>query len=434
MRVHRTPRNDDGCGWVAALAAPPAPRALTSRQRADCVVVGAGFTGLAIARELATRRPEWRVILVEAQRVGVGASGRNSGFVVDVPHYDPKRGVEEARRLARLGRAGLRQLRSLVHQHAIACDWTERGRLHAAANDAGMRDLETFRQGLDLMGEPYEWLERSALVAMTGSSAYRAGLRTPGAALMQPAALVRGLSATLPANVHLYEESPVRAIHRSQKFSVETAEGSVITDRLFLGTNGYTASLGFLRRRIFPLMTFASLTRPLSSAEQAALGGESAWGLISEAPMGTTVRRTPDQRILIRNTVRYASRLTVGDRDWHRIRENHRRAFESRFPMLTQVGFEYTWGGVMGASINGATFFGQLDEHLFVVAGYNGVGVAMGTVAGTLLADVALGVESDLLHDLRNLRGPGWIPPEPLLGIGVRLTLASMTRRVREEQ
>lgn len=251
--------------------------------------------------------------------------------------------------------------------------------------------------------------------------------------MVQPAALVRGLAAALPANVDLFEESPVRGVHHSGKFRIEAGDGAVVADRLFLAANGFTPTLGFLRRRVFPLFTFASLTRVLAPAEQAALGGESEWGLVPEERMGTTVRRTRDQRILIRNTVHYVGSLQVSESYRREVREIHRRAFRARFPMLPQVDLEYTWGGVLGMSVNGAYFFGQLDDNLFTAAGCNGVGVALGTIAGTLLADLAVGADSELLSDMQALPRPVWIPPEPLLGIGVRATLARLTARAREE-
>jgi glycine/D-amino acid oxidase-like deaminating enzyme len=105
MRTRKLPNDDHGCGWPTLLPPLASPRQLTGKQRADCVVVGAGFTGLATARQLAVHRPEWRIVLLDAQRVGCGASGRNSGFVVDVGHYEPARGIEGNRRLVRLGRA-----------------------------------------------------------------------------------------------------------------------------------------------------------------------------------------------------------------------------------------------------------------------------------------------------------------------------------------
>ena len=433
MRTRKLPNNDHSCGWIALLPALAPARRLAGEQRADCVVVGAGFTGLAVARRLATHRPNWRIAMLEAERVGFGASGRNSGFIVDVGHYEPRAGIEGNRRLVRLGRAGLEQLRGLVRAHAIDCAWTERGRLHGAVGDVGMRLLDEFYNGLDTMAEPYAALDAAAVAAVTGTPYYRAAARTPGAVMVQPAALVRGLAAALPANVDLFEESPVLGIQRDRKFRLETREGAVLADRLFLAANGFTATLGFLRRRVFPMFTFASLTRPLTAEEQAALGGEPEWGLVPEERMGTTVRRTRDQRILIRNTVYYAASLAVSDADRCTVRETHRRAFRARFPMLAHVDIDYTWGGVMGMSANGAHAFGRLDDGLYAAAGCNGVGVALGTISGTLLADLAVGVQSELLADMQALPRPSWIPPQPVLGIGVRATLARLAARASEE-
>jgi glycine/D-amino acid oxidase-like deaminating enzyme len=251
---------------------------------------------------------------------------------------------------------------------------------------------------------------------------------------MQPAALVRGLSMTLPVNVELFEETPVYHIRRHAVFELALPMGTLRTPRVLLATNGYTPALGFLRRELFPLLTFASLTRVLDPAEQDALGGERAWALVCENPMGTTVRRTPDQRVLIRNTVHYSRRLSVSESARRAIVANHRRAFEARFPMLGGVPFEYSWGGVMGVSMNGAAFFGQLDDGLFAAAGYNGVGVALGTAYGTLLADLVAGADSTLLADVRALPRPRWIPPEPLLGVGVRATVKRLMATAKEEQ
>ena len=436
MRVRKLPRDDDSCGWITTLPPLPPARRVTSASRADCVVLGAGFTGLAVARQLAAHRPEWRVIVLEAQRVGGGASGRNSGFVVDVGHYEAARGVDDNRHLTRLGRAGCDHLRELVTAHGIECAWTARGRLHGAVGDVGMRALEHFRQGLAAMAEPYEPLDAAAMASITGTTYYRAAIRTPGTVMVQPAALVRGLAASLPANVELCEESPVRAIDRGAKFALHIAasgDPTVVADRLFLATNGFTAALGFLRRRVFPMFTFASLTRVLTAEEQAALGGEAEWGLVPEEQMGTTVRRTRDQRILIRNTVSYAADMAVDAAHLRHVRAIHERSFAARFPMLPRVDFEHTWSGVMGITLNRAHAFGKLADNVFAAAGYNGVGVAMGTICGKLLADLAVGADSPLLADALALSGPSWIPPEPLLGIGVRSTLARLAARARGE-
>ena len=160
---------------------------------------------------------------------------------------------------------------------------------------------------------------------------------------------------------------------------------------------------------MFPMFTFASLTRSLTASEQSALGRDSEWGLVPEERMGTTVRRTGGQRVLIRNTVQYSPRIKV-DAVWRRhVRDIHLRSFRSRFPMLAEVDFEYTWGGVMGISTNSAQFFGRLAENFYASSAYNGVGVAMGTISGTLLADLVVGADSGLLRDIRRCQGrPGF--------------------------
>lgn len=434
MRTRRLPDDDAAsCGWTALLPALPPPRRLCGAERADCAVIGAGFTGLAAARRLATLRPDWHIAVLDAQRVGGGASGRNSGFVVDLPHYEPKRGVEGNRRLLRLGRAGLAHLRELVRRHAIDCDWTERGRLHGAASDEGMRALETFFAGAEALGEPYERLTRDAIAARIGSDYYRAGAFTAGSVMVQPAALARGLARTLPENVALFEESPARAIRSGGGVTIESAAGTLTADRLFAATNGFTPALGLLRDRLFPLMTFGSLTRPLTASESAALGGELVWGLVSEAPMGTTLRRLPDGRMLLRNTVRYRPGLRVDAALRQRVRALHRHGFAVRFPHLAAVDFEYTWGGVMGVTFNGAQFFGEIEPRVFAAAAYNGVGIAMGTISGVLLAELALGEESPFLADMLALPGPDRLPPAPALGIGIRATLAYLGKKAEGE-
>ena len=301
------------------------------------------------------------------------------------------------------------------------------------SGDVGLRSLESFLRGLEAMGEPFVPLDAAAMAKITGSAYYRAGARTPGTVTVQPAALARGLAASLPGNVELFEQSPVAAIGPGSPCALTVGEATIVADRLILAANGFTPALGFLRRQVFPLYTFASLTRALTGAEQAALGGETVWGLVPEERMGTTVRRTPDQRILVRNTIRYQPSLRVGADDLGAVRLNHERAFRARFPMLPEVDLEYTWSGVMGITMNGAYSFGRLGTNLFAAAGCNGVGVALGTAAGILLADLAVGADSDLLSDMLTLPRPSWVPPEPLLGIGVRATLRRLQSRARGE-
>ncbi|HEV2855407.1 MAG TPA: FAD-dependent oxidoreductase [Thermoanaerobaculia bacterium] len=435
-RIRNLPSADRDCGWIETLPPPPPPRRLTTAERTDCAVIGAGFTGLAIARRLAGLRPGWRIAVLDARRAGAGSSGRSSGFVVDRAHFIARLPAEASRRYLRLCRHGIDALRSLVQAHGIACDWDESGWLHAAAGPEGAAALPNLRAWLEELGEPFEWLDAAGLERVTGTSYYRAGLRLPGSVLVQPAALARGLAASLPPGVDLFEESPVTAIdlrERGDRFRIEAGEGTVLADRLFLAANGATPALGFLRRRVFPLFTFGSLTRPLTAAEQEALGGERQWGLLAEDAMGSTVRRTRDQRILIRNSVHYTPRLTLDD-DALRLdmRNLHRVAFQARFPALREVDFDFTWGGVMGASPNRGHSFGELDAGLFAAAGYTGAGIAMGTTAGMLLADLAVGEGSELLEAMLSLPEPARLPSQPFFGLGARFMVRRMNASAAE--
>jgi glycine/D-amino acid oxidase-like deaminating enzyme len=430
--VRTLPASDRHCGWLEILPPPPPPRRLVTAERADCAVIGAGFTGLAVARRLAEVRPGWRVIVLDAERAGAGASGRSSGFVVDRAHFIARMEPATSRRYLRLCRFGIDRLREAVRAHGIECDWDESGWLHAAAGDEGAVALPTLRAWLESLGEPFEWLDAAGLARVTGTSHYRAGIRLPGSVLVQPAALARGLAAALPPGVDLFEESPVRAIDRGDRFRLAAGAGTVDADRLFLAANGCTPALGFLGRRVLPLFTFGSLTRPLTPTEQEALGGEREWGLLAEDPMGSSVRRTRDQRILIRNTVHYTTRLAVDDALRLAARALHRVAFLARFPTLRHVGFTHTWGGIMGCSPNRGHSFGELDEGLFAAAGYTGAGIAMGTTAGTLLADLAAGEGSVLLDAMLSLPEPTRLPPQPLLGIGARWRAGRMNASASE--
>jgi glycine/D-amino acid oxidase-like deaminating enzyme len=436
-RVRTLPADDDSCGWSSPLPPPPPATPLDGDRRVDCAVIGAGYTGLAIARRLAELRPEWRVTILEAQRVADGTSGRASGFVVDLTDVAVRMDPESRARYVNLARSGIEELRRLVEEHGIDCAWDETGWIRGAAGAAGERALNPLPAIYDELGMEYRHLDAERMAAITGTRFYRRGIHLLGYPLVQTAALVRGLSRVLPESVELCEESPVLEIERGAplRLAVRGKGGrrhTVTADRVFLATNGYTPALGFLSRRVFPLYTFGSMTRVLEEQDRELLGGEREWGILAMDPMGSSVRRTRDQRILIRNTAHYAKDLRIGAGLKARMRENHRQAFLARFPQLAHVEFEYTWSGLMGTSHNNQIHFGQLGRGLFATAGFTGAGIAMGTTAGRLLADLAAGVSSEPLSHIRRLPNPTWMPPEPFRSIGGRWLTARMNAKAEE--
>ncbi|WP_260958627.1 NAD(P)/FAD-dependent oxidoreductase [Pseudomonas citri] len=427
MKIKEIPADNDACGWFH-LSKKRAPRPARSGQvRARWAVVGAGFTGLAVARQLALNFPDDEVVLMEAQEVGFGTSGRNSGFAIDLPHDigapdyigDPA----IARMHLKLNLYAQDLLASLVSRYGIDCQLSRVGKYQAAVEDKGLRILEAYRGGLENLGQAFEIIEGQDLPAHLGTSFYRRALYTPGTMLLQPASLVKGLADNLPDNVSLFENCAVTGVEYADPIVLTHAKGTVVADKLVLANNAFATQFGFLKGRLLPIFTYASMTRPLTEEEQQRLGGKEQWGVIPADPFGSTLRRTPDQRLLVRNSFDYHPNGKTTPNLLAKAQQAQHKSFERRFPMLPDVGFEYTWGGALCMTRNHAGHFGELARNVYGALGCNGLGITRGTGTGTLLADWLAGKSNDLIEFLRCSEGPNANPPEPLLSLGINANL-----------
>lgn len=425
--VTSLPADDATCGWFH-LSRPRVPRPAHAGERdARWVIVGAGFTGLAAARRLAEHYPDEEIVLVEAQQVGYGSSGRNAGFAIDLPHDigadDYIGDIDVAKTVLKLNLSGQATLKDLVERHGIDCQLRAVGKYQAAVEDRGIAVLEAYRRGLDKLGQPYEMIEADALPGHVGTGFYKQALFTPGTVLLQPAALVKGLADSLPANVTLYENTPISGVDYGERTVLRHRGGRITADKLVLTNNAFGMSFGFLKGGMLPVFTYASLTRPLSAEEQARLGGKPFWGVIPADPFGTTLRRTVDNRILVRNSFSFNPDGRANPKYLERFVQRHRESFRRRFPMLDGVDFEYTWGGALSLARNHQSQFGTLAPNVFGALCCNGLGVTRGTATGTLLADWLAGERGGLIDFLLSSDGPNRNPPEPFLSIGVNLSL-----------
>ncbi len=419
------PRNDTFNGWSRILPPRTPLPPLSGARRADWVVVGAGFAGLAAARRLAGNRPNDHIALIEAHEVGENASGRNSGFAIDLPHttgasHDELSG---AARYIRLSRAAIDYHEAQLTRFHIDCDWSRRGKYHAAVSARGAAEiLKPFARELKALGEPLRWLDRRQLAAEIGTSYYHAAVWTPGCVLMNPAALTRGLAHSLPGNATLYEHSPVTGADYSGGVTLETPRGSVTARRMILAVNGLAGEFGFFTRHLLRFVAYASLTRPLTDGERQALGPDAEWGVTpADAFVSTTMRLTRDRRFLIRHHIIYAPAHDVSDAALDRVRGDHYLAFRKRFPMLDQVTIDHTWAGFVCLSQNHAPGFGKVAPNVWAAVCQNAVGVTKGTIGGMLAADMACGEDNPLISDMLALGGPRKLPPQPFLGWGVRM-------------
>ncbi|MCP4471132.1 MAG: FAD-dependent oxidoreductase [Gammaproteobacteria bacterium] len=423
----------DRHGWAELLPQRRPSPPLQGGHRVAWTVIGAGLTGLAAARRLAALHPGEEILLLDARCVGQGASGRNSGFVVATSQFNggfDTNQLENYRRVNRINLAGLDLLDAQIAANAIECQWRREGFIHTAADNTALREYDYFRCYLEALEADHELLDENALHRLLGCRLYSAGIRIADGALVQPAALVRGLADSLPANVRLHEQSAVLEIADRKPLMLRLANAEVSCDKVIVATNYEAPALGLLRRYIVGSTLAGSFTRVLTEAERAGLGNLKEWGAISLHSGGATVRLTSDGRIQIRNSAEYHGSRLLSDDELVARQAIHRAGFEKRFPQLAQVPFEYAWSGVEGITRNGTNFFGQQRAGVYLAGGYNGSGVSRGTAFGNAIADYASGQASRIVNDcLANAPG-AWMPPRPLLDIGAFFKVRSRFKGV----
>ena len=440
MTAHRIglfPENDTTNGWAAHLP-PRTPRpALAGDVAADWVVVGAGWAGLAAARRLAENRPADRVVIIDAAAASDGASGRNSGFAIDLPHTIGGSADENEGALGymRLARAAIGYLKTQIDTHGIDCDWREKGKYQAAVTERGAEEyLDPFAAALSRLGEPFRWVDGTELRAALGTGHFTRAIFTPGGALLNPVALVRGLANSLPASVDLHEHTPALAVEYSNGTRIATPNGTIRAPQCILAVNGFAPGFGAFGGRVLPMAAQASLTRPLTETEQAAYGVTEDWGMTpANSFVGITMRYTPDRRILIRERIRYRPGMRVTEAERRMVAERHKRLFDARFPMLREVDLAHTWSGFVALTRNYAPGFGRVRGGVHSACFQNAIGITKGTISGLLAADLACGRDNPLIADMEALGTPSALPPAPFLGAGVRARLAWELWRWRAE-
>ena len=437
MKIKRLPENDETNGWSRQLAPRTPNPPLSGNVSVDWIVLGAGYAGLAAARRLAELHPNQRIGLIDAGEIGENASGRNSGFAIDLPHNvgSSLKELEGSHRFMRIARAAIAHLDTAVEHHQLDCDWSADGKYHAAVSPRGTREvLQPFAAELEALGEPFEWIEGDELRRRIGSPHFTAAVFTPGGRLMNPAALTRGLARSLPDNVSLFENSPVTEYENLNGIRLSTPGGQLRAPRMIMAANGFAEQFGFYQRRFLQFVALASLTRRLTEDEQAAFGVERPWGLTpANAFAGITMRYTNDHRILIRHGIDFCPNQRFDSRAQQSAMARHKRLFDERFPMLRNVTMEHSWSGFVCLSRNSAPGFGQVADNVWAAVCQNAVGVTKGTAGGLLAAEMASGHDNPLIADMESLGEPSQLPPRPFLDLGVRARLSWELFRHRHE-
>ncbi len=376
--------------WEKTAPAAPPTTALAGDQRSDVVVVGGGYTGLSTALHLAEAGAG--VVLLEAAEIGFGGAGRNVGLVNAGMWVQPDVLVEtmgEDRGEALLNLLGNapQLVFDLIEKHGIACEAVHRGTLHCAVGQSGLKELQERAAQWHRRGTAVELLDAVQTAEKTGTSAYAAALLDRRAGTIQPLAYARGLArAAIAAGAVLHTGSKVDSLQRSgSAWRLATAEGSVTAGRVIVATDAYSGTPWTkLRSEQVKLPFFNFATEPLPGGLQSKILPErqGAW---DTKTVLTSLRLDQAGRLVVGSVGALRGSGVAVHRAWAK------RTLRRLFPEIGDVRFEAEWYGAIGMTDDNLPRFHRLDENVFTICGYNGRGIAPGTVFGRCLADLALG-------------------------------------------
>ena len=416
--------------WLDQTGARPTRRALQGTIDADVCIVGGGFTGLWTAYELRRADPSLSVVVLEAEHVGFGASGRNGGWVLakvsgSAAAWRRRGGPDAPRAMERAINATVGEIAAAISREGIDCDWQQGGSLIVAQNE---RQLARLRAELadeqGWAGEDCGWrfLDAQALAARVAIRDGRGALYTPYCARVQPAKLVAGLAAAAErAGATIYEDSRVAELAPGL---ARTAGGQVRARSVLLATEGYTANLPGRRRSLLPLNSAMIVTEPLGDDVWSQLGWSGAETLLDGAYVYTYSQRTADGRIAIGGRgvpYRYGSRTDregpVPVQTVHELSERLRVLFAP----LRDVPVARAWHGVLGVARDWCpTVAFDRAAGFGFAGGYAGEGVAASNLAARTLRDLVLGRDTELTRlPWVGSAARSW-EPEPLRFLGAR--------------
>jgi len=396
---------------------------LTGSVSADVAIVGGGFTGMATAYYLLGEDPSLKVVVLESEVVGYGASGRNGSFAMTVVGLGldllvKLKGRERALAAQRYMERAVDTVGGLVAEEGLDCDYVLPGFLRMATTPAYERRI---RREIDLahsLGiEGIEWLGRDAARERVHSDRYIGAWWEPRTALVNPLKLVREMKrvATVRgATVH--EGTPVESIERAGRFRLRTPSGSVEAERLVLATNAYSHLLEPVRRKQIPAWTYVIATEPLRDEQLEPIGWRGREGVEDARNLIHYYRLTPDNRLLMGGGPVGLGFGRSMDRDsspaaWAHL-EAHVREL---FPSLAGARVTHRWGGPFSVTTDLTPAIGYVgDERAIYSVGCIGHGVSMTHLNGQTIRDLVLGRETELTeHFFVNRRIVPW-PPEPV--------------------
>ncbi len=382
--------------YAASAELPPPCPPLQGRSSADVCIVGAGIAGCSAALALAERG--YRVVLLEAERVGWGASGRSGGQVihglaVEQPDLERLAGREAALALWRISLEGLSLLKQRIERYRIACDWVD-GHMYTAIKPRQWRSLRVWQDELaSRYGYPStRLLERQELCALLGTQRYLGGLYDTNSGHLHPLRYTLGLAqAARAAGVAIYEASRVCGYARtSATVEVSTAAGAVICSHLLFAGNAWLgATVPVLARKLMTIASYIIATEPLGEQRARELIANNA-AVCDTNWILDYFRRSSDHRLL------FGGRVNYSGVNLRAIAPTTARRMLAVFPQLAGTRIDYAWGCLIDITRNRAPHFGRLEPNVYFLQGFCGHGVALAGIAGELVAEAIAGTAERL--------------------------------------
>ena len=419
----------------------PRPRLTGTTARADLLVVGGGFTGLWAAIQAKEADPARDVVVIEAERLADGASGRNGGFVAPSLTHGLAQGMacwpDEMETLDRLAAENFAGIVKTLTAYGIDADFHVPGELTLALTE---HQVPAVRESYELHrrhGVPVELLDAAEARARVGSPRYLAGMYDPEVALVDPARLVWGLAVAAESlGVRLHEHTRATGFDTDgDGVRVSLDGGSIRAGRVVIGTN---ASQGVLRRFnawVLPVYDHVLMTEPLSPAQLASTGWDGREGLTDAGNQFHYYRRTLDDRVLFGGydanyhfPGRIDARFEQSDAS-HGLLADH---FVDIFPQLDGIRFTHRWAGVIDTTSRFTPVFGTaLGGRMAYAVGYTGLGVASTRFGAAVALDLVDGRDTELTRLRMVRRKPIPFPPEPIRYAAVRATRSSLAAEDR---
>jgi gamma-glutamylputrescine oxidase len=388
--------------YAATAPLPERCPALDGAVRADICIIGAGYTGLSAALHLAERG--YSVAVLEAHRVGFGASGRNGGQVgpgqrIEQDSIERMVGRSEARKLWDIGLEARDLVRDLIDRHQMDCPFKP-GVIHA---DWNARDVPHAHAYAEKLARDYDYteitpLDRDAMQAIVNTPAYQGGVLDNGAGHLHPLRFALGLArAAQAAGVQIFEDSLVLDIQHGAKVQVKTGFGHVEADHLIIAANGYLGGLvPEVAAKVMPINNFIIATEPL--APGTVLHRDVA--VADSKFVINYFRLSEDGRLLFGGGESYGYRFPD-------IIKTVRKPMLEVFPHLKDTRIDYSWGGTLAITMTRLPCFLRLAPNVVSVSGYSGHGVALATMAGKISA-AAIAGQSEQFDTMARVHLPGF--------------------------